>query len=90
VNSLPLFEFRTPSASIDLRHAAKESFSDRGCSPAAAGLELGDPFSSRGLKPEEEGHQSNAPGGRLGPRDQEYGDAPSASTKKEGKDGSAS
>jgi hypothetical protein len=32
VNSLPLFEFRTPSASIDLCHAAKESFSDRGCS----------------------------------------------------------
>jgi TolA-binding protein len=60
VNSLPLFEFRTPSASIDLRHAAKESFSDRGCSPAAAGPEPGDPFSSRGPKPEEEGHQSNA------------------------------
>jgi hypothetical protein len=49
------FEFRTPSASIDLRHAAKESFSNRGCSSAAAGPELGDPFSSRGPKPEEEG-----------------------------------
>jgi hypothetical protein len=66
VKSLPLFEFRTPSTSIDLRHAAKESFSDRGCSSAAAGPEPGDPFSSRGLNPEEEGHQSNAPGGRLG------------------------
>ena len=90
MNSLPLFEFRTPSASIDLRHAAKESFSDRGYSSATAGPEPGDPFSSRGPKPEEEGHQSNAPGGRLGPRDQEYGDASSASTKEEGKDGSAS
>jgi hypothetical protein len=90
VNSLPLFEFRTPSASIDLRHAAKESFSDRGCSSAAAGPEPGDPFSPRGPKPEEEGHQSNASGGQLGPRDHEHGDAPSASTKEEGKDGSAS
>jgi hypothetical protein len=59
VNSLPLFEFRTPSASIDPRHAAKESFSNRGCSSAAAGPKPGDPFSSRGPKPEEEGHQSN-------------------------------
>jgi TolA-binding protein len=53
VNSLPLFEFRTPSASIELRHAAKESFSDRGCSSTAAGPEPGDPFSSRGPKSEE-------------------------------------
>jgi hypothetical protein len=77
--------FRPPSASIDLRHAAKESFSDRDCCSAAAGPEPGDPFSSRGPKPEEEGHQSNTPRGRVGPRDQEYGDASSASTKEEGK-----
>ena len=42
MNSLPLFEFRTPSASIDLRHAAKESFSNRGCSSATAGPQPGD------------------------------------------------
>jgi hypothetical protein len=51
--------FRPPSASIDLRHAANESFSNRDCRSAAAGPEPGDPFSSRGPKPEEEGHQSN-------------------------------
>jgi hypothetical protein len=79
--------FRPPSASIDLRHATEESFSDRGCCSAATGPKPGDPFSSRGPKPEEEGHQSNAPGGRVGPRDQEYGDASSASAKEEGKDG---
>jgi TolA-binding protein len=50
---------RPPSASIDLRHATEESFSDRGCRSAAAGSKPGDPFSSRGPKPEEEGHQSN-------------------------------
>jgi hypothetical protein len=82
--------FRPLSASIDLRHAAKESFSNRGCRSAAAGPEPGDPFSSGGLKPEEEGHQSNALGGRLGPRNQEYGDASLASATEEGKDGSAS
>jgi hypothetical protein len=87
VNSLPLFEFRTPSASIDLRHAAEESFSNRGCRSAAAGPQLGDPLSLGGPKPEEEGHQSNASGGRLGPRDQKYGGAPSAGAKEEGKDG---
>jgi hypothetical protein len=87
VNSLPLFEFRTPSASIDLRHAAKESFSNRGFHSAAAGPQPGDPLSSGGPKPEEEGHQSNASRGRLGPRDQKYGDAPSAGAKEEGKDG---
>jgi hypothetical protein len=64
VNSLPLFEFRTPSASIDLRHAAKESFSNRGCSSATARPQPGDPLSSGGPKPEEEGHQSNASRGR--------------------------
>ena len=87
MNSLPLFEFRTPSASIDLRHAAKESFSNRGCRSAAAGPQPGDPLSSGGPKPEEEGHQSNTLGGRLGSIDQEYGDAPSAGAKEEGKDG---
>jgi hypothetical protein len=87
VNSLPLFEFRTPSASIDLRHAAKENFSNRGYRFAAAGPQLGDPLSSGGPKPEEEGHQSNASAGRLGPRNQKYGDAPSAGAKEEGKDG---
>jgi hypothetical protein len=54
VNSLPLSEFRTPSANIDLRHAAKESFSNRGCRSAAAGPQPGDPLSSGGPKPEEE------------------------------------
>jgi hypothetical protein len=82
--------FRPPSASIDLRHTAKESFSDRGCRSAAVGPKPGDPFSSRAPEPEEEGHQSNTPGGRVGPRDQEYGDASSASAKEEGKNGSAS
>jgi hypothetical protein len=82
--------FQALSASIDLRHAAKESFSNRGCRSAAVGPEPGDPFSSGGPKPEEEGHSSNAPGGRLGPRNQEYGDASSASATEEGKDGSAS
>jgi hypothetical protein len=82
--------FRPPSASIDLRHAAKESFSNRGCRSAAAGPKLGDPFSSGGPKPEEEGHQSNASGGRLGPRNQEYGDATLTSAKEEGKDGPTS
>jgi hypothetical protein len=82
--------FRPPSASIDLRHAAKESFSNGGCRSAAAGPEPGDPFSSGGPKPEEEGHQSTASGGRLGPRNQEYGDAALAGAKEEGKDGPAS
>jgi hypothetical protein len=63
--------FRPPSASIDLRHAAKESISNRGCRSAAAGPKPGDPFSSGGPKPEEEGHQSNASGRRLGPRNQQ-------------------
>jgi hypothetical protein len=85
VNSL-----RPPSASIDLRHATKESFDNRGCRFAAAGPEPGDPFSSRGSKPEEEGHQSNTLGGRVGPRDQEYGDASSASAKEEGENGPTS
>jgi hypothetical protein len=82
--------FRPPSASIDLRHAAKESFSNRGYRSAAAGPELGDPFSSGGPKPEEEGHHSNASGGRLGPRNQEHGDAASTSAKEEREDGPAS
>jgi hypothetical protein len=81
---------RPLSASIDLRHAAKESFNNKGCRSAAVGPEPGNPFSSGGPKPEEEGHQSNASGGRPGPRNQEYGDALSASATKEGKDGSAS
>jgi hypothetical protein len=82
--------FRPPSTSIDLRHAAKESFSDRGYRSVAAGPEPRGPFSSRGPKPEEEGHQSNIPRGRVGPRDQEYGNASSASAKEEGKNGLAS
>jgi hypothetical protein len=82
--------FRPLSANIDLRQAAKERFSNRGCRSAAAGPEPGDPFSSERPKPEEEGHQSNTSGGRLGPRNQEYGDASSASATEEGKDGSAS
>jgi hypothetical protein len=85
VNSLPLFEFRISSASIDLRHAAKESFSNRGCSSATAGPQPGDPLSSGSPKPEEEGHQSNASRGRIGSRDQRYGDAPSTGAKEEGK-----
>jgi hypothetical protein len=87
VNSLPLFEFRTPSASIDLRHAAEESFSNRGCSSATAGPQPGDPLSSGGPKPEEEGHQSNASGGLIRSRNQRYGNAPSTGAKEEGKDG---
>jgi hypothetical protein len=82
--------FRPPLASIDLRHATEESFSDMGCRPSAAGPKSGDPFSSRGLKPEEEGHQSNTPRGRVGPRNQKYGDASSASAKEEAEDGSTS
>jgi hypothetical protein len=34
--------FRPPSASIDLRHATEESFSDRGCCSAATGPKPGD------------------------------------------------
>jgi hypothetical protein len=86
----PVNPFRPLSASIDLRHATKESFSNRGCCSAAAGPEPGDPFSSGGPKPEEESRQSNASGGRLGPRNQEYGDASSAGATEEGKDGSPS
>jgi hypothetical protein len=81
--------FRPPLASTDLRHAAEESFSARGCCIAAAGPKPGDPLSPIGPKPEEESHQSNTLGGGVGPRDQEYGDHPSTSTKKEGEDGAA-
>jgi hypothetical protein len=48
--------FRPPSTTIDLHHAAKESFGNRGCHSAAAGPKPGDPFSLGGPKPEEEGH----------------------------------
>jgi hypothetical protein len=82
--------FRPLSACINLRHATKESFSNRGCRSTAFGPEPGDPFSSGGPKSEEESHQSNVSGGRLGPRNQEYGDASSASATEEGKDGSVS
>jgi hypothetical protein len=87
MNSLPLFEFRKPSASEDLRHAAKENFSNRGCRSAAAEPQPGHSLSSGGPKPEKEVHQSNASGGRPGPRDQKYGDASPAGAKEEGKDG---
>jgi hypothetical protein len=70
IHSILVNPFWPPSANIDLHHAAKESFSNRGCCSAAAGPEPGDPFSSGSPKPEEEGHQSNAPGGRSGPRNQ--------------------
>jgi hypothetical protein len=79
--------FRPPSASTDLRHAAKESFSARGYRTTATGPKSGDPLSPRGLKLEKEGHQSNTPGGEVGPRDQKHGDNPLASTKEEGEDG---
>jgi hypothetical protein len=79
--------FRPPSASTDLRHAAEESFSARGCRIIATGPKSGDPFSSRGPKPEEQGHQSNTLGGGAGPRNQKHGDNPSASTDEEGEDG---
>jgi hypothetical protein len=81
--------FRPPSASTDLRHTAKESFSARGYCIAATGPKPGDPLSPRGLKLEEESHQSNTPEGGVGPRDQGYRDHPLASTKKEGEDGAA-
>jgi hypothetical protein len=49
--------FLAPSASTDLRHAAEESFSDRGCCTVATGPKPGNSFSSRGSKPEEKSHQ---------------------------------
>jgi hypothetical protein len=55
--------------------------------PGTAGPKPRNSFSSRGSKPEEESHQSNTLGGGVGPRDQGHGDHPSASTKKEGEDG---
>ena len=77
--------YRPPSASTDLRHAAEESFSDRGCYTAATGPKPGNSFSLRSSEPEKEGHHT--PGGGVGPRDQGHGDHPSTSTKKEGEDG---
>jgi hypothetical protein len=44
--------FRPPSTSTDLRHAAEESFSARGCRTSTTGPKSGDPLSSRGPKPE--------------------------------------
>jgi hypothetical protein len=81
--------FRPPSASTDLRHAAEESFSDKGCCIAATGPKPGNSFSLRSSKPEDEGHQSNTPGGGVGPRDQGHGNHSSASTKEEGEDAAA-
>jgi hypothetical protein len=77
--------FRPPSASTNLCHAAKESFSTRDRCTIAAGPKPRNSFSSRGSKPEEESHQSNTLGGGVGPRDRGYGDHPSTSTKEEGK-----
>jgi hypothetical protein len=68
-----------------LRHAAEESFSNRGCRSTAAGSQSGCPFSQGGTKPEEEGHQPNASGGRLGSRNTKLGDAPSQVQRKKEK-----
>jgi hypothetical protein len=43
--------FRPPSASTDIRHAAEESFSDRGCCTAATGPKPGNSFSPRSSEP---------------------------------------
>jgi hypothetical protein len=88
---VPTFDelIRPPSASPDLRHAAEESFSARGCCAVATGHKSGDSLSPRGSKPEEESHQSNTPGGGVGPRDQGHGNHPSTSAKEEREDGSA-
>jgi hypothetical protein len=78
--------FRPPSESTDLRHAAEESFSDRGCGTVATRPKPGNSFSPRSSEPEKEGHKSNTPGGGVGPRNQGHGDHPSASTMEERKD----
>jgi hypothetical protein len=57
-----------PSASRDLRHAAKENFfRARGCT-AAAGHQPG--HIARSSNSKEEGYKSNTPGGGTGPGDQ--------------------
>jgi hypothetical protein len=81
--------FRPSSASTNLRHAAEERFSARGCRTTATGPKSGDSLPPRGPKPEKEGHQLNTLGGGAGPRNQKHGDHPSASTKKKGEDGAA-
>jgi hypothetical protein len=73
--------FHNLRQSTDLRHAAEEGNSARGCCTAATGHKPGDSLSPRGSKPEEKGHKSNTPGGGVGPRDQGHGNHPSTSAK---------
>ena len=55
--------------SINLRHAAKEDSSARGCTPAT-GHKPGDDLSPRSQKPEEEGYQPNTSRGGARPGNQ--------------------
>jgi hypothetical protein len=64
VNSLPQH-----SASIRLRHAAKEGNSARGF-PAATGHQPRDTLTERSSEPEKEGYRPNAVGRGVGPGNQ--------------------
>jgi hypothetical protein len=80
--------FHNLRQSTDLRHAAEEDNSARGCCTIATGHKPGDSLSPRGSKPEEKGHQSNIPGGGVGSRDEGHGNHSSTSAKEKGEDGS--
>jgi hypothetical protein len=79
--------FHNLRQSINLRHAAEEDNSARGCT-AATGHKSGDSLSPRGQKPKEKGHQSNTLGGGVGPRDQGPRNHSQVGAKEKGEDGS--
>jgi hypothetical protein len=74
--------------SINLRHAAEEDSSTRGCT-AATGHKLGDALSLRSQKLEKKGYQPNTSGGGAGLGDQEPRSHSSAGAKEKGEDGPA-
>jgi hypothetical protein len=78
--------FHNLRQSINLRHAAEEDNSARGCT-VATGQKPGDSLSPRGQKPKEKGHQSNTSGGGVGAGDQELRSHSPAGAKEKGEDG---
>jgi hypothetical protein len=80
--------FHNLRQSINLRHAAEEDSSARGCT-AATGHKPGDDISPRSQKPEKKGYQPNSSGGGAGPGDQEPRSHSSVGAKEKGEDGSA-
>jgi hypothetical protein len=80
--------FHNLRQSINLRHAAEEDNSARGCT-IATGHKPGDNLSPVSQKLEKKGYQPNTLGEGAGPGDQEPGSHSSVGAKEKGEDGPA-